>query len=453
MQQGGRGRGRKRVVLSLPGSSAPAVAAPAPSSDKLGALLRMYSELSTERKARAFDFIAQLHALESPDDSSGPLITTTVVSSMRGRRLGSPPPPNTPGGQSSSSFSSLGRPRPPKVFVPPEPEFPSFPPSVPPGQPAAAALQFAPVEQQTPAAELRVTLTGDQLRRLSETIGAPATTVADPLDGFVSSVFSPSHARASQPPPPQQQQQVQPAFGAPPLSSPLRRQMRHRQPDFNQPTSSGGESVYAMLGGPPPQSAPSWQTASVMAPPPPVVNYAQPPPPVVNYAQPPSPYAVTNYAQPPSPSAYAATYSHPPSYEMAAPPMSRGAPLAANYPAPSPPPFVTHESHEHIRNLYVHPATATTPSAPSPPQEKRPFMQSLTSMHQGMSEVEVAFAERRKAEWLRDLDEQRRAKEQQRAFEKADKEIEDLKEELQLQTLRSGADAALRSAMRAAKPG
>jgi len=70
-----------------------------------------------------------------------------------------------------------------------------------------------------------------------------------------------------------------------------------------------------------------------------------------------------------------------------------------------------------------------------------------------MSEVEVAFAERRKAEWLRDLDEQRRAKEQQRAFEKADKEIEDLKEELQLQTLRSGADAALRSAMRAAKPG
>lgn len=68
-------------------------------------------------------------------------------------------------------------------------------------------------------------------------------------------------------------------------------------------------------------------------------------------------------------------------------------------------------------------------------------------------DAEVAFAERRKAEWLRDLDEQRRAKDQQRAFEKADKEIEDLREELQLQTLRSGADAALRSAMRAAKPG
>ena len=42
-------------------------------------------------------------------------------------------------------------------------------------------------------------------------------------------------------------------------------------------------------------------------------------------------------------------------------------------------------------------------------------------MHQGIPDEDVAFAERRKKEWLRDLDERRRVKEQKRAAEKASK--------------------------------
>ena len=58
-----------------------------------------------------------------------------------------------------------------------------------------------------------------------------------------------------------------------------------------------------------------------------------------------------------------------------------------------------------MRNTYDHHPTAQTASLPPSP-EKRPFMQSLTSMHQGMSEAEMSFAERKKRAWLDALAEQ-----------------------------------------------
>ncbi|KOO26364.1 tetracycline-efflux transporter [Chrysochromulina tobinii] len=79
----------------------------------------------------------------------------------------------------------------------------------------------------------------------------------------------------------------------------------------------------------------------------------------------------------------------------------------------------------------------------------KPFMQSLTSMHQGMSPTEINLAERKRREWLRDLDTQVRAKEGRKAAERAEKEIEDLKEELRYQQMRAKAEEALRASLAA----
>jgi len=188
-----------------------------------------------------------------------------------------------------------------------------------------------------------------------------------------------------------------------------------RQPSFGPPpSSSGGESIYTLLSShPPPPSAPRGLSS---APPyPSTTPFVQPPPSYPTYpptTTSPSPQAAYDYTQ-------SINYDH------------------------KPPPFVPSED---VRNTYM------SSGAPSPPQEKRPFMQSLTSMHHGMSGPEVSHAERRRAEWLRDLEEQVKDKEQRRLSEKAAKEIEDLKEELQLENVRNSADAALRASFAAGKP-
>ena len=72
-------------------------------------------------------------------------------------------------------------------------------------------------------------------------------------------------------------------------------------------------------------------------------------------------------------------------------------------------------------------------------------MQSLTSMHHSPTRVEANVAQRRKDDWLRELGEQVRGREQVRQAEKAAHEIEELKEELRARQMREGADEALRA--------
>ena len=83
--------------------------------------------------------------------------------------------------------------------------------------------------------------------------------------------------------------------------------------------------------------------------------------------------------------------------------------------------------------------------------QQRPFMQSLTSMFKGMSDAEVALAERKKAEWLQELGRQVKSRDEQRRLEEKEKEIEALREELRAQTMRSSADAELAQQLSAAK--
>ena len=51
----------------------------APASDRLGELLRLYSELSAEKKARAMDYVKQLHSLEHASESGMSASTVTTV--------------------------------------------------------------------------------------------------------------------------------------------------------------------------------------------------------------------------------------------------------------------------------------------------------------------------------------------------------------------------------------
>ena len=80
-------------------------------------------------------------------------------------------------------------------------------------------------------------------------------------------------------------------------------------------------------------------------------------------------------------------------------------------------------------------------------------MQSLTSMHHSPTDAEAMFAERRRAEWLRDLGEQKRAKEEKKRMEEREKEIEDLKEELRFREMREKANQQLSEELARAKPG
>ena len=82
--------------------------------------------------------------------------------------------------------------------------------------------------------------------------------------------------------------------------------------------------------------------------------------------------------------------------------------------------------------------------------DRRPFMQSLTSMHHSPTRVEADVAARRRAEWLRELEGQVRARDAQRLSEKAEREIEELKEELRAREWREGADQQLASALQQA---
>ena len=409
--------------------------------DKLGPLLRMYSELSTERKQRAFDFIAQLHALEQPGQydpmvgmsgsasvpsAAPPAVTATVGGASSRRGLRSPPPPPS----TSGSSSMMGRPRPPPVAAAPHLE----------------ALITASTSGQT-SPELRVTLTADQLRRLGETL-APHN---NSLDGF-SSVFTPGAPMGVQ------SYAVPPS--APPtyptgLISPLRRQ--HRQAGFGTQAPSSllaGESVYSMLSAAPPPPPPSYA--------PPVSMYAAPPaamyevPPAAMYAAPPS----TSYVAQPLP----ATHGRPhfqSAFQQPQPALLPPAPVPYCGYAEVPPALEREltETRERVRNLQINMAAypgdrEATGSVLGGGGEvlaspSKPFMQSLTSMHQGMSPTEINLAERKRREWLRDLDTQVRAKEGRKAAERAEKEIEDLKEELRYQQMRAKAEEALRASLAA----
>ena len=161
----------------------------APASDRLGELLRMYSELSGERKLRAFDYIQQLHKLETEGPGgmdnqgggSGFGMAAATSSWGRGRRVASPPPPSS--AQLSFDRPGFGRPRPAPVQVsphmggyeavermeppPPAPVVNTMPYSA---QPAMMVPQPPPQPNAPPPVELRLTLTGDQVRRLGETM-------------------------------------------------------------------------------------------------------------------------------------------------------------------------------------------------------------------------------------------------------------------------------------------
>lgn len=453
------------------GFSQPTPAAPA--SDRLGELLRMYSELSQERKVRAFDYITQLHRLDRPDEHPNAPVATQVITTgraARGRRaLSSPPPPpgNGPpamGGGPPARFPGRNRPTPLQV-----PQLSSYENVSPP-----VVTQVVPQAQQAPV-ELRVSLTTDQLKRLSETMTSQPN---DPLDGLVQTVFSPTRPGGAATAPP-----LGPGAGG---GSPLRRQFR--QPTFGQNDGVGGESIYSMLnqgGGAPGGGGGAvavWGNGGAFeggtggfAPVPP-----PPPPP-----QPPPGYSgqqsgiMTSYVGGPTAG------------------MQYGPGMATDFggggggvmggstrglgtrrrPVTTPPPFVHPGSSaaaahfeqgvEEARNLHDHldylhdggmdeqrgslsptmgakggvsPGAA---AAYSPGGSRRPFMQSLTSMHHTPTDAEAHFAAKRREEWLRDLSEQKRANEEKRKAEEREREIEDLKEELRFREMREKANQQL----------
>ena len=240
MRAGG-GRGRpKRVQLAVPPSPASSPSsfrpgasdATATTTPSLGPLLRMFSELSKERQRRAFDFVSQLHALEHPEehsDSFNSAISTTVGKPLD--RAESPPPRHMTPLPRPPTPPMQGRPRPRPLEVPAnhstiEPEHAQAP--------TPPQLPFQPPSAQ-PGAELRVTLTGEQLRRISETF----TTPADPLDGLVSSYFSPSREPYQQPSPAYHRPVSQ--FAPPGQQLP---------PTPHAATAAAGnESIYSMLPG------------------------------------------------------------------------------------------------------------------------------------------------------------------------------------------------------------
>ena len=205
----------------------------APASDRLGELLRLYSELSFERKKRAFDYVSQLHMLET---GGGGDESAMMGHQGRSGRLSSPPPPEP---------MQFGRPRPEPVQVPSMSSYENVGPPVQPHQHDQSWVQ-PPLQPsaQAPPVQVNLTLTGEQLRGL-------VAGQADPLDGLVASVFSPQRPQV-QPLPMHQQPPPQWGLGGgggdvnrPMHTSTLRRQMR--QPNFDG-GGGGGESIYSMLG-------------------------------------------------------------------------------------------------------------------------------------------------------------------------------------------------------------
>jgi hypothetical protein len=449
----------KRVQLNVsPPPSADNIsvgAMEAPKSDRLGELLRMYSELSGDRKARAFDYVQKLHELERPHEYGKPPTAVSKFASLqkqpkqplpRRRPLSSPPPPAGGGGQTFPEWT-----RPTALQVPTLSSYED----VGGGAPLLApGMQVAPAPAAPPM-ELRVSLTADQLQRLTQTIAGPP---ADPLDGLVQSVFSP-HAHAQQPgvanyatqPSPPQQQPWRSQSGP---ASPLRRQMR--QPSFAPPTggdNGGGESIYSML-----------QTGGGVAPIPP------PPPPQPSHHV--YGYGGGNVAMMSGANGGAMDRSMPIALPYA--PLPAHAPQAplsnARRLVGTPPPCVhsdasqpafesameeTRKLHDHLEYMHATEEMQQEAGMGGSPSGggRRPFMQSLTSMHHSPTNAEAHYATRRRQEWLRDLSEQVRQRDEQRAAEKADKEIEDMKEEMRSRAVREHADQQLRDELARAAGG
>jgi len=170
----------------------------------------------------------------------------------------------------------------------------------------------------------------------------------------------------------------------------------------------------------------------------------------------PPPTGMSTYSAP-LPAAHSSPFKSQFQQQPSAPPPSFGAPpppilsYAGGGSQYQPPPL-ERESSEHIRNLQLNMAYPGETGAggmggggggEACTSPHKPFMQSLTSMHGGMSPTEVNIAERKRREWLMDLESQVKQKEERKAAERHEKEIEDLKEELRAQTMRASADAAL----------
>ena len=457
----------------------------APTSDRLGELLRLYSELTPDKKARAFDYIAQLHSLDH--GGSG-----TVVVSSGGRRLSSPPPPPLP---KSPMPGRVGfRPEPvqlplPSSYEPIEPPQPSFAPPQLQQQMSASSASGGPPAPVT----LQVTLTNDQLARLT---GAAPTISGDPLDGLVHSVFSPAHQPPSQPyapnygaaPPPPQAAYGGVTSFVPPSSSPLRRQCSAASaayPPAPDPASAnGGESIYTMLARPPaappaPYTAPvssgygsysGGQGGGGVG----VVSFAAPPSAIGSpYPNAPSHFGVGGSNHGPS---SLSGWGQQPSQQGQMGFGQQGQMGGSGFGQqgqmggsgfgqqgqmggsgfgrrpPTPPPYAYTDdgpsavrryaddgpSTNEIRNL--HNTLTLAPDAEAdggyaPPGsrgssgDRRPFMQSLTSMHHSPTRTEASNAERRRHEWLRDLAEQVSEKESQRRMAQQEKELEEMKED------------------------
>ena len=84
--------------------------------------------------------------------------------------------------------------------------------------------------------------------------------------------------------------------------------------------------------------------------------------------------------------------------------------------------------------------------------ERRPFMQSLTSMHHSPTRVEADLAQRRRNQWLTELNDQVRARDEQRQVEKTEREIEEMKEELRARSYQQTEEEELRRRLAMAKP-
>ena len=321
----------------------------AKASDRLGPLLRMYSELSEEHKVRAFDYISRLHQLE--EAKSGQMNEARVLL--------------TSGGSSCAPTSS-----PPRIGA-------GFGANA--GASSAAGCSCA-----------------------SSCYGGAMP--ADNLDSFVSTVFAPPPPA---PPPPSQSFGMPPqpqSFGMPQAMQsphPAIQAMQQAPQSFqtahfpsgpmqaytaaamqplspSRPTCNSGFSPSQLQISLPPSNYPPFQQQAQPTPtwqqqqPPPTSHWQQPP----VALQQPSPMAM----QQPSPATQSALQqSFQPTQLFAAKPT---------------------EEVEYIRNLNSSSRGASSGGS------KPGFMCSLTSMHKGMSDSEAMLKERQRQEWLRDLSSQ-----------------------------------------------
>ena len=381
-RRGGRGRGRVGFAGKEPAASK--------SSDRLGPLLRMYSELNDERKARAFEYISRLHQLEQASGGTTP--TDAIV------RL---------------------------------------------------ATRSAPEQAATPTTpgpEQRLSHIEQQLQQLTSTLspvhvpgdGRPGGCApTDPLDTLVSSVFRPTAALQPQPLlPASAYAQPGSPYGGGEGSHVQRGGMQHFTVPSQQasPAQYGSWFTSAEHGGfgagrwgamppapqpPLPQPQPSqplqypgaqqvWQ--------PPQPPQPQPPQPFSPMRGPPTPFA------PPQPAALSSEVEHVRN-------LQRHHDIAGSEPAVS-------------STLPAPPAVARGNSSGS--KQPPPFMTSLTAMHQGESMPELLLKERQRQEWLRELQLQVQSRQSEKAQAEAARKAEEAEEEARYQAQAAAAETQLR---------